>query len=163
MTIPARETKRETDAKWHEELKEALANRGLAIIPLKRVDDLVDRFLTWPLPESVCSDLCATERGYPHRTGTNLLTATEARQMIEHLFAAALAEKKHIAIGHSSGSVGRLAAAIEWVEANAPLPRCQHGAALRDGAGEILEPRCGCRWPKDHAPGVNALTPRSAT
>lgn len=26
-----------------------------------------------------------------------------------------------------------------------PLPRCEHGAALRDGAGEGLEPPCGCR------------------
>lgn len=25
------------------------------------------------------------------------------------------------------------------------LPRCAHGAALRDGAGEALEPPCGCR------------------
>jgi hypothetical protein len=46
---------------------------------------LVDRFLSWPLPESVCSDLCATKQGYPHRTGTNLLTAIEARQMLEYL------------------------------------------------------------------------------
>lgn len=47
---------------------------------------LVDRFLAWPLPDSVCSDQCATTKGYPHRTGTNLLTADEARQMIEYLF-----------------------------------------------------------------------------
>ena len=26
-----------------------------------------------------------------------------------------------------------------------PLPRCSHGSALRDGAGEALEPPCGCR------------------
>jgi len=45
---------------------------------------LVDRFLAWPLPKSVCSDLCATMPDYPHqRTGTNLLTAEEARQMLE--------------------------------------------------------------------------------
>ncbi len=46
---------------------------------------LVDRFLTWPLPESVCSDRCVTEQG-EGRTGTNLLTADEALQMIEYLF-----------------------------------------------------------------------------
>jgi hypothetical protein len=49
---------------------------------------LVDRFLAWPLPESVCADLCATEQGYPHRIGTNLLSAEEARQMLEYLLTA---------------------------------------------------------------------------
>lgn len=49
------------------------------------LDKLVDKFLTWPLPDSVCSDLCATKQGYPNRSGTNLLSATEARQMIEYL------------------------------------------------------------------------------
>ena len=50
-----------------------------------RLDVLVDRFLAWHLPESVCSDSCATERGNPNRTGTNLLAADEARQMLEHV------------------------------------------------------------------------------
>lgn len=49
-------------------------------------DELVDRFLSWPLPASVCSDLCVTRTDYPHqRIGTNLLTATEARLMLEHV------------------------------------------------------------------------------
>lgn len=51
----------------------------------QKIDELVDRFLSWPLPESVCSDQCATIPGYPHRVGTNLLTAKEAKQMIEHV------------------------------------------------------------------------------
>src|SRR4029079_8364774 len=51
------------------------------------VKALVDKFLTWPLPESVCSDLCATKQGYPHRSGTTLLSAVEAKQMIEYLLA----------------------------------------------------------------------------
>lgn len=46
---------------------------------------MVGRFLAWPLPETVCSDVCATKRGYPHRSGTNLLDAIEARQMLEHV------------------------------------------------------------------------------
>ena len=50
-----------------------------------RLDGLVNRFLAWKLPDSVCSDQCATQRGYPHRTGTTLLTADEARQMLEHV------------------------------------------------------------------------------
>lgn len=48
-------------------------------------DEMVDRFLRWPLPDSVCSDPCATKKGYPNRTGTSLLTANEARQMLEYL------------------------------------------------------------------------------
>ena len=49
------------------------------------IKKLVDRFLVWPLPDSVCSDLSATKQGYPHRSGTTLLSADEAKQMIEHL------------------------------------------------------------------------------
>ena len=50
-------------------------------------EEFVDKFLAWPLPESVCSDKCVTERGYPHpRVGTNLLTADEAGQMFDYLF-----------------------------------------------------------------------------
>jgi hypothetical protein len=50
-----------------------------------RIDSLVDKFLSWPLPESVCSDLCVTEHGMKGRIGTSLLTADEARQMLEYL------------------------------------------------------------------------------
>ena len=48
-------------------------------------DEMVNRFLTWPLPDSVCVDMCATEPGCPHRIGTNLLTAIEAKQMLEYV------------------------------------------------------------------------------
>ena len=54
------------------------------------IDELVDRFLTWPLPISVHVDPCARPETKPYpfeRTGTNLLTAGEARQMIKHLLA----------------------------------------------------------------------------
>jgi hypothetical protein len=37
-----------------------------------------------------------------------------------------------------------LSSAIEFAE-QFPLPRCKHGAALRDASGESLEPPCGCR------------------
>lgn len=51
------------------------------------VKTLVDRFLSWPLPPSVCSDLCVTTQSYPHRTGTNLLSAAEAETMLRHVLA----------------------------------------------------------------------------
>lgn len=43
---------------------------------------MVDDFLRWPLPNSVCADLCATKQQLG-RVGTNLLTAVEAKQMFE--------------------------------------------------------------------------------
>lgn len=50
------------------------------------ISALVDRFLRWPLPQSVSSDGCVTDRRYPHpRSGTNLLTADETRQMLEYV------------------------------------------------------------------------------
>lgn len=57
--------------------------------------EMVDRFLSWPLPKTVCSDGCVTDPSYPHeRSGTNLLTADEARQMLEHVVGPALAAKQ---------------------------------------------------------------------
>lgn len=51
-----------------------------------QIKALVDLFLAWPLPKSVCSDRCVIDPNYKFsRSGTNLLTATEARQMIEYL------------------------------------------------------------------------------
>ena len=53
-----------------------------------QIKTLVDRFLAWPLPQSVCSDTCVSDKNYKFpRSGTNLLTADEARQMFEYLFA----------------------------------------------------------------------------
>jgi len=40
--------------------------------------------------------------------------------------------------------VERLKAATVYVDAHHPLPRCEHGTALRDGGGEVLAPSCGC-------------------
>lgn len=48
--------------------------------------DMAESFLRWPLPESVCADLCATKQG-PGRVGTNLLSLIEARQMFEYVLA----------------------------------------------------------------------------
>lgn len=50
-------------------------------------DEMVDRFLRWPLPESVRADDCATKQ-QTGRFGTNLLTAIEAKQMLEYVLTA---------------------------------------------------------------------------
>lgn len=48
-------------------------------------DDMVNRFLTWPVPPGVYPDGVP---GKPGRIGTNLLSATEAREMLQHVVAA---------------------------------------------------------------------------
>ena len=50
------------------------------------LEDMVNRFLAWPLPETVSADGCATNPAYPHpRSGTNLLNAEEARAMLVYV------------------------------------------------------------------------------
>jgi hypothetical protein len=47
---------------------------------------LTDAFLQWRLPVTVCADGCTTRTDWPHpRYGTNLLTASEAEQMIREI------------------------------------------------------------------------------
>jgi len=50
------------------------------------LDTLAERFCNAPLPESVCADPCATDLTYRFpRTGANLLTIKEARQVLAHV------------------------------------------------------------------------------
>jgi hypothetical protein len=51
-----------------------------------QIDILVDRFLSCPLPDSVCADPCATRQG-PGRSGTNLLSGTEAKEVLSKVLA----------------------------------------------------------------------------
>lgn len=48
---------------------------------MNRMQALAERFCATPLPESICADLCATRQG-PGRTGTNLLSVIEAREVL---------------------------------------------------------------------------------
>ena len=75
------------------DLADADRNRGssgaVAGGPARRgglidLDACVERFLAWPLPVTVCADKCASMVGYPGRSGTNLLSAAEARAMFDH-------------------------------------------------------------------------------
>lgn len=54
----------------------------------------VDSFLAWPLPNSVCSDPCASAPNYPHRSGTNLLNATEAEALFKDVVAPMIAHAR---------------------------------------------------------------------
>jgi hypothetical protein len=58
---------------------------GRSVPPKLDVSEMVNAFLAWPLPASVCCDHCAHIQGHPHRIGTSLLTADEARQMFEYV------------------------------------------------------------------------------
>lgn len=53
------------------------------------IDAMVSSFLSWPLPENVCADPCASMPGYPHRSGTSLMNAEQAKAMLLHVLAAA--------------------------------------------------------------------------
>jgi hypothetical protein len=44
--------------------------------------EMVTRFLSWPVPADVYPD---GTPGQPGRTGTNLLTAEQAQQMLEYV------------------------------------------------------------------------------
>lgn len=51
---------------------------------MKPIDQLVNRFLTWPVPADCHPD---GTPGQPGRTGTNLLTAEQAKAMLQHVLA----------------------------------------------------------------------------
>ncbi len=45
-------------------------------------------------------------------------------------------------------SIKRLHEAVEFVNCYYPLPRCPHGSAVMDHAGDFLLPPCGCTHPE---------------
>lgn len=62
---------------------------SVGVITDAEMSKLVNRFLAWPLPQSVCADVCATNSAYQFpRAGTNLLSGTEAKAMIQYLLSA---------------------------------------------------------------------------
>lgn len=67
-------------------LRAALASQQPAAVS----SAMVDRFLTWPVPADVHPD---GTPGKPGRTGTNLLTAQQARIMLEHVLAVPPSER----------------------------------------------------------------------
>lgn len=75
------------------EIVEALqiAEREIVRLDERQVTDaMVDRFLSWRLPQSVCSDTYVSDPNYKFpRCGTSLLGADEARAMLEHVLRSA--------------------------------------------------------------------------
>lgn len=81
---------------------------------------LANRFCAWPLPADVCADPCAADANYPHpRHGTNLLTVSQAEQMLRHVLAGeadyrAFAENTHE--GMADGTRESLATVANMLE-----------------------------------------------
>lgn len=74
-------------ARWKEwQIEKLRRDKDPLRLRIPTTEQMVDRFLSWPLPETVKVDLCAYESDYAYpRYGTNLLSANEAREMIQHL------------------------------------------------------------------------------
>jgi hypothetical protein len=65
-----------------EEAAEAGRKGGIEV-----TDEMVNRFLTWPVPDELLSDLCMTApRLSLPRYGTNVMDAQQARAMLEYVF-----------------------------------------------------------------------------
>ena len=45
------------------------------------LNQMAEAFIKWPLPSTLHADTCASDPDYPHRTGTNLMSYTEAKEM----------------------------------------------------------------------------------
>ena len=73
---------------------------------MKVTDEMVNRFLTWPLPASVAVDECAMAADFPYpRSGTCLLTAIEARAMLEYVLRDEHLDRAEIVTGrHRDGT-----------------------------------------------------------
>lgn len=74
---------------------------------------LADAFLRWPLPESVCADLCATKQ-QAGRIGTNLLSFVEAEQMMREVVLPLLAHDKR-SDGERSDKENNRSGGLAWV------------------------------------------------
>lgn len=59
-------------------------NKQIAAEIDQSIANMVNAFLRWPLPESVCADGCATRPG-KGRVGTNLLTMPEAAKLMQEV------------------------------------------------------------------------------
>jgi hypothetical protein len=85
----------------------------------QRLTEMVNRFLAWPLPQSVCADLCATDSSYKFpRNGTNLLNVYEAASMLEHVTAPMLAEIERL-----RAALRQTARTLDYVAHESPIDR----------------------------------------
>jgi hypothetical protein len=130
------------------------------------VAKMVERFLAWPLPASVCSDTCVTNRDYPHpRVGTNLLTADEARQMIEYLLAApnneraALARKAVAAKANDSRTEQEIVAdGVKFIMGDPADDNTKPAAPTVEGLADDLDRMLKAHWSGLSVEVINELS-----
>jgi hypothetical protein len=111
---------------------------------------LAEAFLRWPLPESVCADLCATKQG-PSRVGTNLLSYTEAEQMMREVVEPEIASLQAMVISLTQSRDNWECAAkandavVAQLKASARTHHRDLGITLLDA--KWLDPECykGCQ------------------
>lgn len=73
-----------------DEIFALFAPEGVAqpTLPALDLDRLANRLMGWPIPHGMTCDLCMTMPDYPHpRSGTNMIGVSDARAMLEWLFA----------------------------------------------------------------------------
>ena len=58
-------------------------------------ESLAIRFCITPLPEGVKADPCACNPNHPNRSGTNLLTVSEAKEMLDSVLVPIARVEKH--------------------------------------------------------------------
>ncbi|MDE2103254.1 MAG: hypothetical protein KGL39_38770 [Patescibacteria group bacterium] len=108
----------------------------------EKLEQMMQRFLTWPLPDSVCSDPCARMQGYPHRSGTNLLSADEATQMLKHVVGDELAALR-AQLAERDARIKELTEAVRTVLGMHKLT-LTHTPACYIGYGPKRHLRCRC-------------------
>jgi hypothetical protein len=111
----------------------------------EQINLLVDKFLCWPLPKSVCSDTCVTVANYEHqRIGTNLLTSDEARQMFEYLFVSSGHEPSGtLYIGNTASNRKQEDAQyVHHIENSTGLPSCK----IQEVRNAVAELNMGLAW-----------------
>lgn len=79
----------------------------------------------------------------PYFGGRDDASAVEAWRKIAPEFHAA---QRALEQARSLKEIQLLRAAAALAEQHYALPRCKHGNALKDHAGEFLEPTCGCKY-----------------
>lgn len=81
--LPAAEqTRLRSQARFMDGYLAVLGERIEAFSAPVVTSDMVTRFLTWPVPANVYPD---GTPGQPGRTGTNLLSAPQAKAMLQHV------------------------------------------------------------------------------
>lgn len=108
------------------------------------IDSMVDDFLRWPLPDSVCADGCATKQG-PGRVGTNLLSAVEAKAMFEAIVQPKIDAMEDSTI-HQRDEAENAADKLASIILNEPIDWPDHSAKWEEAADEARGEVFNAQW-----------------